>query len=353
MAIGETGSIGLSNMVQNFLVGKQMRQQQQEQNQMRQLFGQMLTGQGTGEQLATLNPELYLKGQEFVQGRQAAKAQAQRVMEEKRDIADVTALIAASPERQSQILQQRVQDIQSMGGDASDSIALLQMQPEERGRYLGMMASQLGIKVPESKTEFKKLNDYSLFNAQTGEVKIDEGLKAKLAKDAQEVDVKTIRDINSDIEGITKEAKNIYQSAKDLEVLGQEATASDQLGIIFKFMKSLDPGSVVREGEQVMLQKSGGLFDYMSNYINRLNTGKTLSPKMIQEIVTTAQKLANSNAANAEKAVSDYLSLYDEKLSPEMIQKYRKQIPGTFEITQMPNEDISIDDLMSRYGVTQ
>ena len=55
-------------------------------------------------------------------------------------------------------------------------------------------------------------------------------------------------------------------------------TAAGDLSLIFNYMKMLDPGSVVREGEFATAQNTAGVPERVRNTYNRLMTGERLSP---------------------------------------------------------------------------
>lgn len=78
----------LQNALQNYLTsenqGRQKRayqQQQQQQTQSRAMLGQMLSGGDSGN-LAQIDPQSYMKGQEFMQNQQAIQQKAQQQAQE-------------------------------------------------------------------------------------------------------------------------------------------------------------------------------------------------------------------------------------------------------------------------------
>ena len=63
-----------------------------------------------------------------------------------------------------------------------------------------------------------------------------------------------------------------YDKAYTLEKPG----AAD-ISLIFSYMKMLDPGSVVREGEFLVARKTGGPADFLISYLHRLKDGSILT----------------------------------------------------------------------------
>lgn len=91
-------------------------------------------------------------------------------------------------------------------------------------------------------------------------------------------EVKTFREVHramSQIASIGKKAAN--------------ATAQDDMAMIFSYMKMLDPGSVVREGEFATAQNAAGVPDQMRNLYNRTLEGNRLNPTQRRNMVRSAK----------------------------------------------------------------
>lgn len=103
----------------------------------------------------------------------------------------------------------------------------------------------------------------------------------------------------SDIAGVRKEAakyvdiykereqafKALQKTASDPDV---KARAANDVAMIFQFMKMLDPGSVVREGEQIMVQRTDGLFGYWGNKLRQAQGGQSLNQDQRDGLVLSA-----------------------------------------------------------------
>lgn len=74
---------------------------------------------------------------------------------------------------------------------------------------------------------------------------------------------------------------------------------SDQPGpgdiaLIISYMKALDPGSVVREGEFATAENAGGIPETVRNYYNKVVSGGRLSPELKREFASTATSIYNA-----------------------------------------------------------
>ena len=132
------------------------------------------------------------------------------------------------------LLGERTQLIQQMGGDPSDTIEIiqdLQANPQtalDKLKMVELIGEQRGFledRTPKSKA-FEKEKGGLVFNPNTGKFTIDEVAKARFdelsnKKQAQGgLSVKDIQGLNKDITNFTKEAKSIKDTASDLSKLG-------------------------------------------------------------------------------------------------------------------------------------
>ena len=74
-------------------------------------------------------------------------------------------------------------------------------------------------------------------------------------------------------------------------VLASEETAAGDLALIFSYMKMLDPGSVVREGEFATAEQAAGIPDRIRNIYNKLLTGERLNPDQRKMFASQAKSL--------------------------------------------------------------
>jgi hypothetical protein len=110
---------------------------------------------------------------------------------------------------------------------------------------------------------------------------------------------------------------------------GQSVTASDDLALIFAFMKMLDPGSVVREGEFANAQNTAGIPDRVVNAYNRALKGTRLSDKQRNEFFETASTVMDNYTNSAADRADQYRGLAKSyELDPERITPALKRPPA-------------------------
>ncbi len=122
-------------------------------------------------------------------------------------------------------------------------------------------------------------------------------------------------------------------------------SAAGDLTAATKFMKLLDPGSVVRESELYIAMDATGVLDKATNYYSRLSRGEKLTPSQREDfrnIATQLYKAAENTKLNYDKQYEEIAR--SNNLDPsKIIVNYNKKQPST----QPRNKA----DILKSYGV--
>lgn len=124
---------------------------------------------------------------------------------------------------------------------------------------------------------------------------------------------------------------SMMDSANQLLASAKENSAAGDIGMIFTFMKALDPTSVVREGEQASAQNAAGVPERVRNVYNNLLTGQRLSPRQRKEFISLANSLVKSGMPEQErrnKYFTDLSNAYN--ISPSLV--VRDFYPGLTDV---------------------
>jgi hypothetical protein len=116
-----------------------------------------------------------------------------------------------------------------------------------------------------------------------------------------------------------KETADAYKQIS--AVLDKSTTsAAATLAGATKFMKMIDPGSVVRESELGMALAATGVFDRATNYYNTLKNGKVLTPSQAADFKNITKQI-NDAASQQQKLVDKHFAgvARGYKLRPEMV----------------------------------
>lgn len=121
------------------------------------------------------------------------------------------------------------------------------------------------------------------------------------------------REFNS----LTSDFRAVHESYNRITAT-DTSTPAGQMGLIFQYMKMLDPGSTVREGEYATAQNTTGVPGQVMNAYNRALEGKFLTGDQITDFETQAKNLYNRASSIYGQKVNDYRRLAGEyEFSPE------------------------------------
>jgi hypothetical protein len=118
------------------------------------------------------------------------------------------------------------------------------------------------------------------------------------------------------------------------------------LALIFNYMKVLDPGSVVREGEFATAQNAGGVDERIRSLYNRVVEGTRLTEPQRADFVDRASRLYQgaeeqyNSIANQYKEFARKAGLPVDQVIPDFT--YKGAVPERSTLIQVPpNPDIS------------
>lgn len=263
-----------------------------------------------------------------------------------------SALNAGSPEVATRLLSEQATAYRNAGQEreakaAETYVELIKMNPDSAKTNIGLMISQLpggdkvissvstlqGERRAEEKQPFevstarsnaiikeaeakfapdKFLADLGLTKAQINQANqaaaASKAAAAKSGAEAQraaaeaqqitsgiipaekrpEAETKFRTEYNNQTKGF-QEVKSAYS-----RVLASEDSAVGDLSLIFGYMKMLDPGSVVREGEFATAQNAAGVPERIQNIYNKVASGERLSKSQRESFKGQAGKLYKS-----------------------------------------------------------
>jgi len=125
-----------------------------------------------------------------------------------------------------------------------------------------------------------------------------------------------------------------------------DPSPAGDLALIFNFMKVLDPGSVVREGEFATAQNAGGIDERIRSLYNQVVDGTRLTETQRADFVDRAARLYKG-AEEQYKGIATQYSTYatEAGLDPARVIpdfSFQGEIPSTPTILQVPpNPDTS------------
>lgn len=103
-----------------------------------------------------------------------------------------------------------------------------------------------------------------------------------------------------------REFNGIRNSYRQIRSLADRGDAMSDMGLVFSYMKMLDPGSAVREQEYASAANAAGVPDRIRNLYNNALAGEILSPRQRAEMVEAAQTIYQSRGRIYNEAADRY-----------------------------------------------
>ncbi|WP_332391419.1 phage DNA ejection protein [Escherichia coli] len=338
--VGLTALQGLSGIAGVF----QQEKQAQRQKEFQQAYANAYASgdRGALRQLATQYPdqiESVRKGMGFIDEDQRSSIGT---------LAAGARLASSSPEAMQSWLQNNAKELTRVGVDPNSVAQMYQQNPSGFGEFvdhLGMAAlgpidyfnvqdKMVGRQLEKGRLDesirqadmenargWANIQNAQLDRAQRAQMHSDEmGLKLMELGQKGKPSADLIKGLNSDITNFGKNYNSVRAAANSLQALSKVNTGAAQLGIIFNYMKSLDPQSVVREGEQVQVMRSDGIWGQIKGYVDQLNAGNGLSQEARDNIVNAAKINANAMGQQFNQQVDEYLDTYGDTI-PQGLKK--------------------------------
>ena len=295
-------------------------------------------GQGI-QQIAARNRQQEAEANAAAKSQQAADKK-QQVEQEALYLSQATRI--ENPEEKAAYLQQGYQSgiIDKQDFDRLQQIPAKDLNPAIFDSFKRAGFSNLIPEAPKMKQGTGDMSGYA-FNPSTGQFSASEQILNKINSPQVETDPKTRRDINSDVTKMISDSQKVRSSAQDLDRLtslaekNTKASGQAAMALVYKFMKTLDPGSTVMQGEYASAEKTSGVPEAVRNVYNKLATGQSVSIPSMKGFVRTAQELANSAIDSSTGVTDSYLNTYGDTLNKGFVSKLMQRLPSKFEFDEV------------------
>lgn len=174
-------------------------------------------------------------------------------------------------------------------------------------------------------------------------------------------DIKLENQVRQEFEGINtvKEFRLTDTSFKRVENSYQDPSAAGDVALVFNFMKMLDPGSTVREGEFATAAASAGLGERIIAMAKKVDNGERLSPGQRKDFFDRAKMLHKGAQEGFNETAKRYQEIAKEYgMKPERISKLVNIEPDAPKTPTQPtpinnippNERSRILELLNKQG---
>jgi hypothetical protein len=305
----------MASFAQNFFAGRQaaLAERQAEQDNAR------------AENAFAMQRERFgMEKQQFQQGEQERESAGKRQSLERVGAIAKRALSITDPAGRKGFLQQTIgaygDDFAALGSDTSQLPKMLEL-PDDQLTTMLQQASQFapageaytlapGAKRFVGNTEVAANPDTSGeggFTLSPGQERRDASGRLIARADKAAPTKPELFDVASKLRGeYNSQSKefvgvaNAYQRIKDSST---DPSAAGDLALIFNYMKVLDPGSTVREGEFATAQNAGSVPARIWAQYNKIMSGERLAPDQRNDFVSRATKLYQGAEARWDSGI--------------------------------------------------
>lgn len=178
-------------------------------------------------------------------------------------------------------------------------------QPEERVLKPGDIVTRGGEVIFQAPPEFKGYEKIDLGNTVAFvDPKNPTKVIAQMSKTKDPEKMSGLEDtIRKEFLGQAKPYIEIGQAYKKIQESAKTPSAAGDLALIFNYMKILDPGSVVREGEFATAQNAAGVPDRIRAQYNQVINGQRLADVQRQDFLNQAKNVTRSQKDNFEQTL--------------------------------------------------
>jgi len=217
----------------------------------------------------------------------------------------------------------------ALGGDQGARNRFLEFQRDEAPKVLGgeLGSSDFGRFAKEQNLD-PVLAGSRFMNLQKAEADLAESnridpkdaidLKNKEETTRQLFD-KPLNDLsaNFDKNKQVQDYKNVVISYNTISSAAENPSAAGDLSLIFQYMKVLDPGSTVREGEFANAQNAAGVPDRIRNMFNNWSKGQRLDEKQRQDFITQAKKIVDARGKSIDPLIRQTRQKFDRTINKQ------------------------------------
>jgi len=161
--------------------------------------------------------------------------------------------------------------------------------------------------------------------------------------------------LRKDVKSIEAPYRAAARTAKQLDLLLSRGGGIADLSAQITFIKSLDPTSVVREGEVAMQQQASGLKDQILTLWDQATKkgGAGLTPAVRAQIQAAARDLNSIISSEYEQVVSPYYDKYEKDLLSKRVTFPEMNTPVFGSDDALAIDSGALDAIAEKYPVRQ
>lgn len=172
---------------------------------------------------------------------------------------------------------------------------------ENQRRELELKEKALSVKEAPPQYEFTK---QGIGNKYTGELK--PYAKGQADPETTMEQSKHEQSLRKEYTDLSKDVRSTQVSLGRLREAAKQETGAGDIAMVYTYMKMLDPGSSVLQGEYATAENSGGVPEKIIATYNKALTGQFLTPQMRRDFVAAAESFTSDKISQFEPLRGQY-----------------------------------------------
>jgi hypothetical protein len=128
------------------------------------------------------------------------------------------------------------------------------------------------------------------------------------------------KDLRTEYTNAMKPFTDLSQAFNKVEAAALNPSAAGDISMVYGYMKILDPGSTVMQGEQATASNAGGIPDRVRAMYNKALTGQTLAPDVRNDFYAQSRNLIESQRQMQQDIAARYTSIATQNnLNPNQV----------------------------------
>ena len=217
----------------------------------------------------------------------------------------------------------------ALGGDSTRRNQFLEAQRDQQPKVIaGELGSSDFARFAQDNqldpnlayNRFIKLQDAEADLAESNRIDPKDAIDLKNKEETtRQLFDKPLNDLsaNFDKNKQVQDYKNVVISYNTISSAAENPSAAGDLSLIFQYMKVLDPGSTVREGEFANAQNAAGVPDRIRNLFNNWSKGQRLDENQRQDFITQAKKIVDARGKSIDPLIRQTRQKFDRTINKQ------------------------------------
>jgi hypothetical protein len=164
---------------------------------------------------------------------------------------------------------------------------------------------------------------------------------AEIMKPAEKLD--SAQKLRKEFTQLSGDYRMIQDGISRVEAGAAQDSGAGDIALVYGYMKILDPGSVVREGEFATAETAGGVAQQYINLYNKLLQGQRMTPEVRNQFIASAKSLAERKKSEFDAHAQRFSGFAQQYgINPdEVVLPMGAQAPGgAVDYSKMSNDEL-------------